>query len=552
MKKLVFFIIILALAIGAIGFWYYQKNIYSKETLKLEILGQGDAKLAQEVEYIVKYKNNGDVRLENPKLIFEYPENSIVVGGESEFLRQEEVLDDIYPGEEKTFSFKARLIGKEGEAKIAKVWLNYQPQNLNTRYESSTTLTTVIKEVPLTFEFDASSQIEAEKKILLKLNYFSNLDYPLSDLGIKLEYPSGFEFIESRPKTLEKTEWDIPLLNKAAGGRIEISGTLQGDVDESKIFRASLGVWQNGEFVLLKEAARGVEISQPSIYISQLVNNSSQYVAQPGDYLHYEISFKNIGDKTLEDLFLVVQFEGQDLDSENLKLTSGKLLKDSNSIIWDKTMMPQLGFLSGMDEGKVEFWLKISGEPNLAKNPVIRDKVTLGKTREEFITKVSSKLEISQKGYYQDEVFGNTGSIPPKVGAATTYTILWQIKNYYSDIKNAKVKATLGTGVALTSKIFPEDLISKFKFDSKSKEIIWSIGDLAKGVGVSQPDITIAFQVSFTPTKAQKGQTPEIISQAEFSGDDVLSESFLQTMALGLTTVMPDDASVGENGGVVQ
>ena len=67
-NKLILIAIILAVLAGAIGVWYYQKNIYSKETLKLEILGPLTAELGQEIEYTVKYKNNGNVRLEAPVL----------------------------------------------------------------------------------------------------------------------------------------------------------------------------------------------------------------------------------------------------------------------------------------------------------------------------------------------------------------------------------------------------------------------------------------------------------------------------------------------------
>ena len=92
--------------------------------------------------------------------------------------------------------------------------LNYQPKNIKARYESATTFTTVIKTLSLTFDFDLSSKIEAGRDFKFYLNYFSSLDYPLTNLGVKIEYPSGFEFLESSPRSLGKTEWEIPLLNK--------------------------------------------------------------------------------------------------------------------------------------------------------------------------------------------------------------------------------------------------------------------------------------------------------------------------------------------------
>ena len=197
-KKFTRFIIIATILLILLGLWYYRANIYSKEILKLEILGPTEAGLAEEVEYVVKYKNNGNVRLEEPKLIFEYPTASLIVEeegqGQINFLRQEKSLDDIYPGEEKSFTFKARLLGKEGEVKIARVSVAYHPKNLRARYESKTTFTTTIKNSPLSFEFDIPSKADPGKEIPFRINYFSNLDYPLSNLRINVEYPNGFEF----------------------------------------------------------------------------------------------------------------------------------------------------------------------------------------------------------------------------------------------------------------------------------------------------------------------------------------------------------------------
>ena len=77
-NKLILSIIILAVSAGLIGYWNWQRNIYSKDILKLEILGPETVDLAADFEYIVKYKNNGTVRLEEPRLIFEYPKQAIV------------------------------------------------------------------------------------------------------------------------------------------------------------------------------------------------------------------------------------------------------------------------------------------------------------------------------------------------------------------------------------------------------------------------------------------------------------------------------------------
>jgi len=558
MKKFTIFIIILALVVGIYGLYYYQKNVYSKDVLKLEILGQEETELLQEIKYTVKYKNNGNVRLEEPELVFDYPDNALPADGTSLRVvkKSEELGEVIYPGQEKTFTFTARLMGQEGEVKEARASLSYQPKNLKARYVSETSFTTIIKKIPLNFDFDLSSKIESGKELKFRLNYFSNVDYPLAGLRIIIDYPSGFEFIDSTPKSLEKTEWDIGLLNKAEGGRIEISGKLAGEVGAEKIFQAKIGTWQDGEFILLKEVSRGITVIKPALYITQQINNNPKFTASPGDLLHYEVFFRNIGEEFLNDMFLLVTLNGSAFDFETVRAPEGDFTPGDNSIIWDWRRVKNLQLLSPQSEGKVEFWVELKDEweiKNLEdKNPEIKTIIFLSQAKEEFTNKVNSKLAISQKGYFNDEIFGNSGPLPPKAGEATTYTITWQAKNYYNEVKDAKVKAVLPKNVSLTGKIFPQEQTDKITFDSQSREIVWNVGDLAVGQGILTSAPNISFQVAFLPGESQKGQIPEIIGQAEIIGQDEWTGETLRVSSPSINTALPDDGRVSEEQGRVR
>jgi len=546
---------------GLAGFWYWQKNSYSKETLKLEILGPSEAPIAQEFEYTVKYKNNGNIRLEDPRLIFEFPEHAILNEGES---RRKEMgsdeLGDIYPGEEKTFKFKCRLLGTENEVKTAKATLTYRPKNLKAEYVSETTFSTTIKAVSLTFDFDLPSKVEKEREFKFYLNYFSSLDYPLTNLGIKIEYPSGFEFSGSTPRAIGKTEWKIPLLNKAEGGRIEIKGKLLGDVEDQRIFKASIGVWSSEEeFVLLKEIIKGVEIAKPGLFIFQQINGKDEYTANAGDLLHYEIFFRNIGEDPFADMFIIVKLDGAAYDFSSIKSDVGQFQSGDNSIVWDWRTIPRLKYLGKGEEGKVEFWINLkqqwdsSGQPG--RNLILRDKIQISQAEEEFETKINSRLVISQKGLFQDEVFGNTGPIPPRVGQSTTYTIYWQVRNYYNDLKNVKVKATLPQNVTLTGKIFPESEASKFSFDSISREIVWTVADgqgLPAGTGVNSTPPSIYFQVSLIPSISQRGLLAQIISQARIRGEDQFTDTIVESVAPAVDSSIPEDSAFSGQQGIVE
>jgi len=522
MKKVIFVIIIIGIVIGIAGFWYWRENIYSKEVLKLEILGPEQAEVFEEVQYTVKYKNNGDVRLEELRFFFAFSEHTLLDPGQKRGVVGE--LEDIYPGEEKTFQFKARLFGRENEVKTAKVWLNYKPRNLQARYESATTFSTAIKSVPLSFDFDLASRVEAGRDFRFYLNYFSSSDYPISDLGVRIEYPDGFEFLRSSPSSLAKDEWDIPFLNKAEGGRIEIEGKLSGKLNDQKIFKAILGIWKDDEFIPLKELIRGVEITKPQIFVFQLANGSNNYIANPDDLIHYEIFFRNISDEPFSNLFLAVTLDGQAFDFDSIKSDSGQFKNGDNSILWDWRDVSKLRFLARGEEGKVDFWINLKDwDSSRNKNAVLKNSVIISQVKEEFEIKMNSKLAVSQKGFFQDEIFGNSGPMPPKVGEKTTYTITWKAENYYNDVENVRVKAVLPASVNLTGRIFPNDQASKFTFDQSSREIVWRVGDMEAGT----TDSNISFQVELTPV--QRGHKALIINEAKIRGEDQWTERIIES-----------------------
>ena len=556
-KKFTIFIILLAVIVGLFGFYYYQRNIYSKDILKLEILGPEETELLQEVKYVVKYKNNGNVRLEEPELVFEFPSNAVPTEGTSLRIvkKVDELGEAIYPGEEKTITFTARLMGWEGEAKEVKATLSYRPKNLKARYASQTSFTTTIKRAALSFDFDLPSKIESGKELQFRLNYFSNVDYPLSGLRIIIDYPAGFEFIGSAPEFLERNEWELGLLNKAEGGRIEISGKLTSQVGEEKVFRARIGSWQDGEFILLKEITRGVTIIKPALYITQQINGNPKLAANPGDLLHYEIFFKNIGEEYLTDMFLLATLTGPAFDFVSLQVPEGDFTSGENSIIWDWRRVKDLQILQPQSEGKVEFWVKLKDnwETNgAASNPQIKTTVFLSQVKEEFTNKINSKLVISQTGYFNDEVFGNSGPLPPEVGRITSYTLAWQVKNYHNEMKNVKVKAVLPANVGLTGKIFPEEQADNLTFDLQSREIVWNIGDLAAGQAVANQGSSIYFQVSFLAQEDSRNKSPELIGRALISGEDQWTGEIVQGEGAAISIALLDDPSISEAEGKVK
>jgi len=553
MNKKILLILLIIVVAGVGAFLYYREGMFSKEILRLEILGPETAKIGEEIEYTVQYKNNGNFVLENPKLTFILPENSLTEDDRTMLVKG---LEDIYPGNQGFVKVKARLFGKDGDFKNAKASLSYTPKNITAPFTSNTTFATKIDATPITLSFDLPTKAEQGKNLQFSINYFSNVDYPLENLSIKIDPAVGFEFVSTDPVSLDNSEWKLKTLNKAQGGRISISGKVLAENNQNLNFLAKIGMWQNGSFVVIKETSIQVQIIQPLLFVSQQINGSANYVASPGEILHYQIFFKNIGNTPFDNLFMIAKLESQALDMSTIQTENGGQIQgDDNMIVWDHSQVDALRKLNVQQEGQVSFSVKVKSDwvplATDVNSTTITNSVNISQITQKFTIKLSSGLVISQKAYYKNSDITNSGLIPPKVGKTTTYTINWEIKNYFSDTKNVKVRAVLPQGVSLTGLIMPQDELSNFSFDSQSREIVWSAGDILAGTGVNGDPVTLSFQVSLTPTVLQKGTVAPLIGKAQISGENQFTNTTITAQDPAVDTSLPDDFA-NSGGGIVQ
>lgn len=556
-SKIILLLVLVTILLLALSAWFWQRNIYSKEILKIDILAPKEVKAGEETEYSVTYKNNGTVRLEQVRLIFEFPSGSIPSEGtpvlstgsgdiSRRFIQR---LEDVYPGQQKTFTFKGRLFGKEGELKEARALLSYRPKNLSASYQSETTANTAISEVPLSLDLDVPSKVTNLDSFNFSLNYSSHSAYPFSGLRITMEYPQGFELAKTIPPSVGEGEWNVGTLNKSEGGKITVQGALQGGIGSSFVFHATIGSWKEGTYILLKEVTKAVEIESPAILVNQTVNASSSPIASAGETLHYEVSFRNISDENLENLFLVIRLEGKPYDLYSIRSNQGRFAPGDNTIVWDGNDLPALRFLTPGEEGRVDFWVgvKNSWDRNAReKNFVLRSTAIVQGTKNRLDTKVNSKFAADQKAFFKEATFQNSGPLPPRAGEPTSYTVIWELKNSYNDMDNVKVRAQLGEGVRLIQQNIPP--ASEMKLNEETRELEWSVPYLPAGTA----SLKAVFQIQFIPAESQRGSVAQLVGSVMAIGRDTFTGSTLEATDNALDTSLPDDPAHSSFFGIIQ
>ena len=519
-NKKILITVVSILALFASIFFWWQSTSFSKEVLKLEILGKSEVSLGESVEYVVRYKNNGNVRLEEPELIFEYPKEAIIDGEKILLLDEEDLGGSIYPGQEKTFTFRARLLGQEGSLRIAKATLSFKIKDLNVRNEVSTEFLSTIKEVPINLDFNLPSQITStDKAFSFSVNYASEVAYALEDLSIIVNYPEDFEFLYSSPKALDENQWDIDSLAQYQSGKIELSG-IKKNANQSA-FTVKLGIWKNNEFVVLKEITSWLKVVSPSLYITQKVNNAYDYIAKVGDSLHFEISFRNIGDEALTDLILISKLDGNLYDLNTVNAPLAKYTLGDNSIIFEAKNFSKLAYLDTDETGVIEFFVDL--KKDLDKNTLaqtnqkVKNIVTLGGAKEEFITKMETILTAKQYIDTSNQYLQSSGPYPLQKNKTSKVTIVWEILNTFNDVGGVKMRAIIPENGTFIKEESQEE--NGLTFNEETSELVWDVGTVPAGSGQTKESKKIAFQIILSPEIIVPGGIL-ILPGAHVSGND--------------------------------
>ncbi len=370
-------------------FWLYREQIFSNDILQMEIVGPKNTSMGDEVEYSVKYKNNGNFVLENARIIFNLPEHSLNEDGKTRYV---ESLQDIHPGQGGLIKFKAVLIGKEEEVKIARAVLSYTPKNLSARYESAAEFSTTINSVPIILDFDLPLKIEQQKQFTYTINYVSSVDYPLENLSIKVQPPIGFEFKSADPESIDDREWKLETLEKEESGKIAITGALNASPQENLPFSMQLGMWQDGNFIVIKEAKKEIQVTEPPLIVFQQINGAFEYTANTGEMLRYEIIIKNTGAEVLENVVVTNRLQGSAFDFSTLSSLEGEV-RPGGVIVFDSSRISRLQGLGENNEMRVEFRVALKNGAQLSEaekdNATIKNSVEAQGIFQDFITKVN-------------------------------------------------------------------------------------------------------------------------------------------------------------------
>ncbi len=528
--------------------------MFSPAFVDLFIDGEPAVKAGETLTLQVLVANRNPVALQSVDFIVEYPAGTRLPADLTKTLtRTRSSLGAINPGAAASQTIKAVVFGEKGTEQEIRVTIEYRLADSNAIFDKTATFRYDLSDSPLTLSADWPTEVNAGQLLTLVFEIQNNSAVPLKDIVIKGDYPPGFIFRSAAPAPAvgRSDFWRLGELAVGGSRRLAVTGLVEGQHEDPKSFRFSAGTAKTnvaGEIDLVYgELFKIVTIKRPAVSLTLVLNGEAaagELVADSGELLRADITWINNSPTEITDGKIETRLKGEILDPRSVTVADGFWQSVDNLIVWQKRTKPSLARLAPGGASQVSFTFatrplldseisrRLIQNPNLILEIRFTGRqVAAGLPDEQIESAISQKikintiLQLAAAALYSDGPFDNIGPLPPKVGAETTYTIVWSVINSSNLVREARVKATLPTYVRWLGAVAPaEEAIS---FNEATGEVVWDLGVVEAGRGVATAAREAAFQIAFRPSLSQVGETPVLVVSPTLSGVDTFTGEVL-------------------------
>ncbi len=539
-------------------------NRISGENIAISITGPFTVGGGQELPLQIGVTNANAVSINSATLIIEYPlgTQSAAEAGKELYIERLP-LDTVGSGETLNIPLKAVVFGEENAEKIVNASIEYRVEGSNaTFFKEADPLRFKISFSPVVLRVDSVKKISSGQEATMDITVTSNAPTTLTDILVKAEYPSGFDFVSADPDPVAGNgTWSISALEPGESTKISLKGIVSGTETDEFATNFSVGVPNEREpFVLASIFTTGTtqfEIERPFIDVNLSIDSSgNNAVIETGQPITVAIDIENSLNNTVYDGVVTAELSGNAISNLNINVNDGFYDSNTNTIIWDVTRYPDLEQMLPGD--KARFTFSLAPAPDATRTPQIDFLVNVKARRvsersvpEELlgtatgVAKVSSEPKLLADSRFNVGSFVGSGPVPPRSGEATTYTISLLVENGSNKISGGEVTATVPTYVTFEDNPTGDGVVS---YNSTSRVMTWKVGDVAAN------DTAISsFQVKILPSVSQIGTTPTLLGEQRFRGTDDFTGGTVRTTRAAVTTELPQEAGYQQgNGRVIQ
>ncbi len=554
---LIFFLATLAVAFYVL---FYSTNIVSANNIDLEIKGPTQLRSGEELNLETIVRNRNKVTLRDVSLTITYPPgtvDSLETGKELPLWR--EPITDLNPGQSVSIGSRAVIYGAQNSNQKINLKIEYHIPDSNAVFTKEAEYQVLIGSGTLDLTFDLPAEINSGKNFTSNLKITSNAKSVLRQVSLKIEYPSGFNFQSADPTPITGNQvWYFGDLAPGVSRNFKITGNLTGQSEEVKSFKITVGLDKSGGTgdISTEYGSLFKTVNLKKDFVGVGIDLSGKSSLPPGGRLEGSISWKNNLSDKVTDGSLELFLSGGAIDKKTVGSTNGFYNSLTNSIVWDKSLIPSLGLINPGEDGMANFnfaVLPLSRLPSGAIPPIDLHlvfkgtRVTSEEQSEDIISeteghlKIGTLIKFDTGATYFVGPFKNTGPLPPKVGEETTYTITWSVINPTNQVKQGRVSSKLPNYVKWLSSISPLD--EKVIYDKTNSEVIWDLGTIEPGADSVLSSREVSFQISIIPSLSQLDSVVDLVKDINFVGVDALTGDVINVSSPLLNTRLATDPS---------
>lgn len=574
-------VILSVCAIAAVaGFFYFNTyNPLAEEKVTLSINGPEKAIVGEEITYELNYANEGDIDIQNVKIIIQEPRGLNIIRTQPELMGHSFDIGEIKAGQQGKAIIIGSLIDAVENNQKLQASIIFVPNNFNSEFSISSEIHTSLISPEIELTIEQPQNVIPGENFKTTINYTYKGLFPIEKMKLVFQPPENFVITKTNPEFTIDQDWLLeniePNMTKAFVVEGSFSAEMAFENEENRIqtFTILPQIANHEEqFFSQNPITNEIKVVDQALFVNLIINGKTENQnLELGDNLQYSLVYRNKNQDSFKDLEIKLFIESKPLDIidwDNIRDPNfGRLEKTDSgkTLTWAGDQIAKLKELDGDSDGTINFSLPIKQFDQLAteniielSKVVISSKVVinlLSATNQILPSIESNSVEIGLNSsvnliveglyYYPDGTPIGSGPLPPRIGQTTSYVIVYRLSNKLHEIKDIEITTSLPNRVSWAGDYQPT--VGEVEYDAVHKKLSWKINRLP----TSAENAELIFQVNLIPSTTDGGKLMKLLNNTTLTAIDAVSnDTITQTYGIISTNLENDAFAIGK--GIVE
>lgn len=552
--------------VGYLVFSPYVMHASAKLALRIEaadsVAGFEETSLTVTYENVSRTDVGGGVLRVNVPQEFHVISSEPLAGPDGSF-----AIEPLPAGKSGSVTLNGYYTGENGARAFTQAVARYHPQGMKTTYEDIATRTVALNGSRLTLSIDVPNESVAGETTTFTYRVKNTATVAVENITLVPNFPTDFLIATTQPDPSDTGVFSVGALSPGQEAKVIVTGSFSSNHSDNETIGGSVQVGRGAIAAKQGEAVMPVHVLSSDFQLQTVVNGSSEDQSLDfGKRIRLSGLYKNDGKNVMKNVTLTFTVEAKpdgliDWKSfdEETKDDKSFMRKGSSIIVTPKlnpafsdlapgasgTLSYTIPLAKGALAGAQDYRIKISSHASIAA--VGKVKVTKAVETTPFTVTPNSDLALTGGSHYfgEDETTLGSGPLPPSVGAATKYAILWSIANSVHDLKDLTLKTQLPDGVEWSGETTADG--GTIGYDAMTRTVTWKVD----AIGRATPTLNGKFNVTVTPKQTQQDSYAPLTTGALLSATDTVTKTTLTRTLDPDTTECANDDKVKGKGLVV-